>query len=682
MFNLRTKVLLIVSAICLLLSVPLTFAALINIQKEAEAAVNENLHGKVKEAVSNVSGWTETQSKVVETVASVIQETVPLDRIGLEHLQAFRTPGNEDIATLYFGLEDGTYVDGAGFVPDASYDARERPWYQAAKEANALVVSDAYVTQAGVQSIYISLPLKNASGNFAGAISENISLSSVKNEVDALNTADSFSFLLDGSGAVLAHPDEALINTKLADQADYKSLVATLTAGDSGTAEYVYKGDKQLLYFEKVPETGWIAATSVSESAAFAEYHQVRLFFIAFTIGFTLLLAALSYFMAYKAIKPLLLMKNSASRLASGDLTARVQVKGVDEIAQLGTSFNEMSVSLSSLIRQVDDSASEVQRSSQTMSEGASGSRDIASQVSMVIDEIARGASEQASSIQSGAERVSDMNTEIEQIYQKSDRTRTAVSEVEKAMESGKDAFARQTSLTEAGRESTQRVESANRLLLDKIVEISAITEGIQNISAQTNLLALNASIEAARAGEHGKGFAVVAGEVRKLSEQASESVVGIRELLQELDRAGHQSTEELERFRLNNESQQDSMRETSKAFDRINLSVGTIVEEISAIGESMQSLQSGANHVSDVMTGLAAVAEQNAASTEEAAASTVEQSEVIAGISGAADRLARHADRLRSEIERFNIGEAEETGSDEPQVGSGKQGGAASANG
>jgi len=57
---------------------------------------------------------------------------------------------------------------------------------------------------------------------------------------------------------------------------------------------------------------------------------------------------------------------------------------------------------------------------------------------------------------------------------------------------------------------------------------IGSFSKVIKSIADQTNLLALNAAIEAARVGEAGRGFAVVAGEVKRLSQQASEATKSI----------------------------------------------------------------------------------------------------------------------------------------------------------
>lgn len=55
---------------------------------------------------------------------------------------------------------------------------------------------------------------------------------------------------------------------------------------------------------------------------------------------------ALALFLSFSLVRPVRALTQAASNMAAGDLTQRVQVKGTDELAALGKTFNEMAESL------------------------------------------------------------------------------------------------------------------------------------------------------------------------------------------------------------------------------------------------------------------------------------------------------------------------------------------------
>lgn len=90
-------------------------------------------------------------------------------------------------------------------------------------------------------------------------------------------------------------------------------------------------------------------------------------------------------------------------------------------------------------------------------------------------------------------------------------------------------AFKQQSTSTNVG---FSTIFESIKSLYEKSGEIEKIVDLINKIATQTNLLAMNASIEAARAGEHGRTFTVVADEVKKLSNQTSNSASNIKTLV------------------------------------------------------------------------------------------------------------------------------------------------------
>lgn len=165
---------------------------------------------------------------------------------------------------------------------------------------------------------------------------------------------------------------------------------------------------------------------------------------------------------------------------------------------------------------------------------------------------------------------------------------------------------------------------------------IAQITNVIDGIAFQTNLLALNAGVEAARAGDAGKGFAVVANEVRALAQRCSDAARDIKGLIQESN--------------THIEGGVTLVRESGEALQQIMERVGSISGLIEMIAESATNQAEGVQQINTTIGSIDRMTQQNAAMGEECNA--------------AARILKSEADRLRDLVGRFELGDAQFSGS------------------
>jgi methyl-accepting chemotaxis protein len=155
---------------------------------------------------------------------------------------------------------------------------------------------------------------------------------------------------------------------------------------------------------------------------------------------------------------------------------------------------------IGAVLRAVNDNASSMRDTAQTIASVASNAsgRAVA----------AAGATEQAASnVSAVASAAEELSTSVQEIGR---QVRQSAGAVEQA------GVRTDKSITEIEglAAATQRIDGVLTL--------------IQAIAEQTNLLALNATIEAARAGEAGRGFAVVAHEVKALAGQTAKATAEI----------------------------------------------------------------------------------------------------------------------------------------------------------
>ena len=292
-----------------------------------------------------------------------------------------------------------------------------------------------------------------------------------------------------------------------------------------------------------------------------------------------------------------------AKRVASGDLTSRIESSGRDEAADLQRALREMNDGLASMVSQIRTGAESI----------AVG----AGQVAAGNQQLSSRTEEHASSLEQTASTLEEFTTTVKQ---NAEHARTASQLAGTA-----------SATAEKGGEVVNKVVATMQEVTQSSKRISDIISVIDGIAFQTNILALNAAVEAARAGEQGRGFAVVASEVRSLAQRSAESAKEIRGLIE----ASVGRVETGARL----------VEQAGKTIEELVVSVRKVAEIMTEIASASNEQSSGIEQINRAITQMDTVVQMNASLVEEATA--------------AATSMANQAQGLARSVAQFRIAES-----------------------
>ena len=338
----------------------------------------------------------------------------------------------------------------------------------------------------------------------------------------------------------------------------------------------------------------------ISSSKTFLNV-QIFIIIIIITIGLII-----TIFITNNIARNIKLVSNFVKKIANGDFTAKIYVKGKDEIFELSENVKKI-VSFEDTLLKIKYSAESLDKSYLRIKEA--------------VDNVYSSIKNQASSVKQATSSFQLLSNSINEIANNALKTNVI-------------AIDTKTSINTSTSQIRNTISDI-RQLSESAGKIMSILKILDLITEQTDLLSLNASIEAARAGEAGKGFVVVATEIRKLAETSSEATKEISKIAKGI----------MKNIKLTTEKSETS----AKALLSMEESIEGVVTLIEQIANATEQESRGSKDIMKAVDRINDVTKINTKNADEIIHNNI--------------FLKREVERLRKLVDKFKLSDTAEEG-------------------
>lgn len=345
------------------------------------------------------------------------------------------------------------------------------------------------------------------------------------------------------------------------------------------------------------------------------------------TAGILILLGFCGWLLVRASLlKPLQATGEFLERMATGDMSGRVEVRSTDELGQMQTHLNNMAASLRGIVTEIAERAKVLMGSSAELENMSDGLLKNAEELSHKSNTVATASEEMNANMNNVAAAMEQASINVGTVATAAEEMSSTIHEIAGNTDKTREVTQRAVDKATSASERVDKLGVAAR-------EIGKVTEAINAISSQTNLLALNATIEAARAGDAGKGFAVVANEIKELANQTATATDEIRQRIEGIQSSTASTVEEIAQVMAVIGEVRDYVATIAAAVEQQSAATREIAENVGQASMGIQEVNENVSQASMV--------------TGEIAKDIVQVSEASGHISGNSTELKQSSENL-----------------------------------
>ena len=405
-----------------------------------------------------------------------------------------------------------------------------------------------------------------------------------------------------------------------------------------------------------IPGSNLLLVTDMD--ASFVQKKTEQIFWICLSI--TLVTFCIGWVITSWVIRkitaPIVNLVRHSNSIAEGNLAAKIHIEGNDEVAQLASSFQQMTDNLIDMISHVLQTSDQVVTGSDQLSGGLEQMNHMLSSASKHAAVAEKGSSTLASSSAENARAMEEITYGIQNIASSasdvSEQMNTASEEAITGNQLAQNAIHQMQEVERTASTSLLRIQS----LHERSETAGKVVASIFNITKQIQILSLNASIEAARAGEHGRGFAVIAEEVRQLAEQSKTATEEIDVYLHAIQEDTNESVESMNQVSSEINSGTALVEQAGAAFHHLMELIRKVNSTIQAVSAATQQVSASAEQVSASIEETADVTSKSRESMILIVLDSEKQLEQMNLYSKTAQELQEQAQELQAAVQRFQL--------------------------